>query len=162
MGNSDASQRMDTANRVIQAEPQALYRAFADGDTLMQWLPPGGMQGRALEYDFREGGRYRIELRYVGDGEAAGKSSARSDISHGRFEELVEGERIRQTVRFESDDPAFHGEMTMTWTFAPEANGTRVTVTAEHVPPGITPEDHAQGLNASLDNLAAFVQPGKA
>jgi hypothetical protein len=29
------------------------------------------MTGRALEYDFRDGGRYRIELRYD-DGTAAG------------------------------------------------------------------------------------------
>ena len=54
MGNTDASARVDSANRVIQAQPRVLYRAFADGDTLMQWLPPGDMQGRALAYDFRD------------------------------------------------------------------------------------------------------------
>ena len=33
-----------------------------------------------------------------------------------------------------------------------------VTIRAENVPPGISPEDHEAGLNSSLANLAAFVE----
>lgn len=42
------------------------------------------------------------------------------------------------------------------------AHGTLVTIRAEDVPPGIRPEDHADGMNSSLDKLAAFLsdQPG--
>jgi hypothetical protein len=46
--------------------------------------------------------------------------------------------------------------MTMTWTFtANDAGGTRVAIDATDVPPGIDPEAHQQGLDASLANLAA-------
>ena len=48
----------------IGAPAEALYAAFAEPASLMEWLPPGTMTGRALEYDFREGGRYRIALTY--------------------------------------------------------------------------------------------------
>jgi uncharacterized protein YndB with AHSA1/START domain len=152
------TRRVDAASRLIAASPDAVYRAFSDAGSLMQWLPPGDMTGRALEYEFREGGRYAIELTY-GDSTpgAAGKSRARADVSRGRFIELRPGERIRQSVVFESSDAAFAGEMIMTWAFEAQDEGTRVTVSAENVPSGITREDHDAGMRASLENLARFL-----
>ena len=46
------------------------------------------------------------------DHSAPGKTSEHADIVHGRFLELIPGERIVQLVEFESEDPAFAGEMT--------------------------------------------------
>lgn len=148
-----SSDRIDRATIDVAASPDAVYAAFTDPAVLMRWLPPDTMRGRALAYDFREGGRYRIELTYD-DADAAGKTTERTDISSGRFVALEPGARIVQTVEFESSDAAFAGEMTMTWTFTPSPRGTTVTVTAEDVPPGITAADHDAGLRASLQNLA--------
>ena len=61
-------------------------------------------------------------------------------------------------MTFESDRPEFAGEMTITWTFDGANGGTDVTVTCEHVPEGIRPEDHAEGLASSLANLARFTE----
>ena len=122
----------------------------------MKWLPPPNMTGRALEYRFQPGGRYRVELRYRDGG--AGKTTGDSDVSKGRFVELVPGRRIRQTVEFESDDEALARGMTMTWTFEPRETGTQVTVTSDGVPPEIGREDHLKGLTGSLDNLARLVE----
>lgn len=142
----------------MAATPPAIYAAFEDSTRLMQWLPPGNMSGRAISYDFQEGGRYEIELTYKGDEEGApGKTSKHADVSKGRFVELVPGARIVQSVEFESTDPAFGGEMSMTWSFEPKGAGTKVTITAENVPPGISKEDHDAGLRSSLGNLAKFV-----
>lgn len=116
------------------------------------------MTGRALEYDFRQGGRYRIELTYDGAADSsAGKTSAKTDVTTGRFVSIEPGKRIIQSVEFESADAAFAGEMTMTWTFAPAPAGTLVTVRAEKVPPGISKADHDAGLRSSLQNLARFL-----
>jgi uncharacterized protein YndB with AHSA1/START domain len=156
-GSSDR-RRSDTASRQISASPDVLYRAFVEPTTLMQWLPPAGMTGRTLEYDFRVGGRYRIELRHedaASDG--SGKTTDRTDVTKGRFIDLVPGRRITQSVEFESGDPAFAGEMTMTWSFEPTPDGAMVRVTADNVPSGISKEDHDAGLSSSLDNLARFV-----
>ena len=150
--------RSDSASRSIGATPSDVFAAFADAASLMKWLPPPGMTGRALEYDFRPGGRYRLELRYAGEQpDAPGKTTDSTDVTQGLFRELVPGRRIEQTVRFDSPDPAFAGEMTMTWTFERTPEGSRVTVTADNVPPGIGKADHDAGLRSSLDQLAAFV-----
>jgi uncharacterized protein YndB with AHSA1/START domain len=152
----DKSRRTDTASRTIAAPPEAVYRAFVDPKALMAWLPPAGMTGQALEYDFREGGRYRIELAYGSAG--SGKTTERTDISTGRFLALEQRRRIVQSVQFDSDDPAFAGEMIMTWRLDGVPEGTRVTVTADDVPSGISKADHDAGLASSLENLARFVE----
>jgi uncharacterized protein YndB with AHSA1/START domain len=153
-----AQGRTDSASLVVAARTDAVYAAFADPAALMRWLPPGGMTGRVLEYDFREGGRYRIELTYGEDAPSAGgKTTARTDVTTGRFLSLSAGARIVQSVEFESADASFAGEMIMTWTFAPSPTGTLVTVMAENVPPGISKADHDAGLRSSLENLARHV-----
>jgi uncharacterized protein YndB with AHSA1/START domain len=158
MRDSTPRRRTDSASSVIAVTPEAVYRAFADPVALMAWLPPERMSGRVLEYDFREGGRYRIELTY-GDGAAAGmgKTTARTDVTAGRFLSLAPGERIVQSVEFESEDASFAGEMIMTWSFEAAGARTRVTITAENVPPGISQADHDAGLRSSLKNLARYL-----
>lgn len=52
---------------------------------------------------------------------------------------------------FVADDPAFAGTMSMTWDVAPVDAGTRVNITADDVPEGISAEDHAVGLASSFD-----------
>ena len=151
--------RSDAATRVIGAPPDKIYQAFASAASLMEWLPPSGMSGQALEYDFREGGGYRIELRYDEKmSTESGKTTDRTDITNGRFLELLPGRRITQSVEFESSDPAFAGDMTLTWSFDTAPEGTTVTVTADNVPNGISKADHDAGLRSSLENLAAFVE----
>jgi len=150
--------RTDSASREISAPPDRVYGAFADPTALIKWLPPAGMNGRVLEYDFREGGRFRIELTYRDPPSAGGKTTARSDISSGRFLTLDAGRRIVQSVEFESADPSFAGVVTMTWTFERTPGGTRVTITADNVPAAISKADHDAGLRWSLDNLAQHLR----
>jgi uncharacterized protein YndB with AHSA1/START domain len=152
------SGRVDTASIVVATAPGDVFGAFAKPDALMAWLPPGDMTGRALEYDFRDGGRYRIELTYGKEPPQGGaKTTPGTDVTSGRFVSLESGKRIVQTVEFESTDAAFSGEMTMTWTFEAVPEGTRVTVVAENVPSGISKADHDAGLRSSLENLAKFL-----
>jgi len=48
--------------------------------------------------------------------------------------------------------------MTMTWEVTAVEAGTRVDITAEDVPDGISAEDHATGLASSLTKLAAYLE----
>lgn len=147
--------RTDRSSIVIPAARERIYAALLDPSALETWLPPDNMRGRVLEFDARPGGVFRMELTYL-DG-TRGKSAEHSDVTEVTFVELVPGERIVQRVVFDSEDPSFAGTMTMTWSLLETGDGTRVEIRADDVPPGISPEDHASGLAASLSNLASYL-----
>jgi uncharacterized protein YndB with AHSA1/START domain len=150
--------RTDTASRVIAAPPTQVYAALVDQDALAAWLPPDGMTARFERFDPRPGGSYRLVLTYVDASRAAGKATADSDIVEARYVDIVPDVRVVQAVDFVSDDPAFGGTMIMTWGVTAVEGGTRVDITADDVPDGISAEDHATGLASSLANLAALVE----
>ena len=150
--------RRDAASRIVAASPAQVYAALVDRDALEAWLPPEGMTGRFERFDPRPGGSYRLVLTYADAAGGPGKATADSDVVESRFVELVPGRRVVQEVDFVSDDPAVAGTMTMTWQVTAFDGGTRVDIIAEHVPEGISAEDHAVGLASSLANLAAFVE----
>jgi uncharacterized protein YndB with AHSA1/START domain len=153
----ESNRRVDSASRVIRASPETIYRAHLDPQALVSWLPPEGMTGRVDQFEPRVGGTYRMVLTYA-QPSAAAKTTEDSDAVQGRFVELVANRLIAQVVTFEADDPAFAGEMKITWTFMPVPEGTRVDVRCENVPRGVAPDDHAAGLASSLANLAKFCE----
>jgi uncharacterized protein YndB with AHSA1/START domain len=151
--------KIDSGSRLIRADAAAIYNAYINPADRVRWLPPTGMNGRIDIFDPRPGGQYRIVLTYdPGAQSSQGKTTEDADVVHGRFLELVPNQRTVQSVQFESDDPRFAGEMIMTWLLTPATEGTTVQTTAENVPEGISPSDHAAGFAASLANLAAFVE----
>jgi len=149
--------RTDSASRIVDATPEAVYAAMTDPAAMVVWLPPTGMRGEMLEFDLRPGGHYRMVLHYE-DPSIAGKTGENSDDVAVRFLDLVSGALVSQAVDFVSDDPAFAGTMVMNWMLRPVPEGTEVTIRAENVPSGISAEDHAEGLASSLENLAKFLE----
>lgn len=150
--------RTDTASRVIAAPPAQVYAALVDREALAAWLPPDGMTARFERFDPWPGGSYRLVLTYADASRAAGKATADSDIVEARFVDIEPDVRVVQAVDFVSDDPAFAGTMTMTWEVSAVDGRTRVDITADDVPDGISAEDHANGLASSLANLAEHVE----
>jgi uncharacterized protein YndB with AHSA1/START domain len=150
--------RTASASRVIAAPPARVFAALVDREALAAWLPPDGMTARFERFDPRPGGFYRLVLTYADASRAVGKASADSDIVEARYVDIVPGVRVVQAVDFVSDDPAFAGTMTMTWEVTAVDRGTRVDITADKVPDGISAEDHATGLASSLVNLAEHVE----
>jgi uncharacterized protein YndB with AHSA1/START domain len=155
------AKRVDSASKLIRASASAIYQAFATPDATERWLPPRGMTARMLAFAFCEGGRYRMRLTYDEPQHMPGKTAENADEVEVRFVKLVPNERIEQAVIFSSEDSAFSGEMRITWTLESVPGGTLVTVSCEDVPEGIRPEDHQAGLESTLNNLAAFAEPGR-
>lgn len=156
---SETATRVDSASRLVHAPPERIFAAFVDPEHYASWLPPEGMSATVEVFEPRPGGAYGVTLRMASpDPSRPGKSSADADIVRGRFVELVPGERIVQTAVFDSDDPAFAGEMKLTWHLTAVPGGTLVTVRCENVPNGIRPDDHEAGLSSTLKNLAAKVE----
>src|SRR3954447_3627808 len=150
--------RTDTASRVIAAPLGPVYAALVDREALATWLPPDGMTGRFERFDPGPGGSYRLILTYTDASDAPGKATADTDVVEARYVEIVEERRVVQAVDFESDDPAFAGTMIMTWEVSAVDGGTRVDITADDVPDGISAGDHAAGLASSLANLADHLE----
>ena len=150
--------RVDRASRDIAAPPDRAFAALVDQEALLAWLPPEGMTGRFERFDARPGGSYRLVLTYTDGSDSPGKSTADADVVDARYVEIVPGERVVQEIDFVSDDPAFAGTMTMTWSVTPSGEGSLIDISAADVPSGISPEDHAAGMASSLENLAAYLE----
>jgi uncharacterized protein YndB with AHSA1/START domain len=117
------------------------------------------MTGKIHEFDGRVGGGYTMSLFYPPSEQVyRGKTSEREDRFTVRFVELTPPTRIVQTASFDSEDPAFAGEMTMVVTLEERDDGTEVTILFENIPPGIGPEDNDEGTRSSLEKLARYVE----
>lgn len=153
---AEAAARVDRAGTVVAASPERVYDSLLDANALRQWLAPEGATATIEAFDGREGGGFRAVLRF--DAPVDAKSGDDVDVSRVTFVELVPNELVVQRVTFESAEERFAGDMLMTWRMQPVEAGTRVTVAASDVPPGISPADHELGLGQSLAKLAAYVE----
>src|ERR1043166_7007564 len=88
-------------HRVLATKPDKIYRAFVEADAMAKWLPPDGFTCSVQQFEAKVGGRFRMSFRNftTGMGHSFG----------GEFLELVPGERLRYTDRF--DDPNLPGEI---------------------------------------------------
>lgn len=158
MADLTDEKRVDSGSRFIKASPHTIYRAYMDPQAIAEWRPPEGMRCEILEFEPHVGGKFRMAYIYTAAHPVAGKTSEDRDIFEGRFTELIPDKRIVEVVEFESPDPAFTGEMSITTLLEPKPGGTEVTVLCENVPPGIRRDDHLEGINSSLKNLAGFTE----
>src|SRR5262249_46547235 len=86
MSEAIGGRRTDSATRVIDAPPEAIYRAFLDPEAWVKWLPPEGMTGRIYKFEPRPGGNYRMALTHRKvDRATPGKTSEGTDIVMGPF-----------------------------------------------------------------------------
>src|SRR5687768_593001 len=144
--------RRDVASRLIAASPDQVFAALVDREALTAWLPPEGMTAKFERFDPRPGGSYRLVLTYRDSAGDRGKASPDADVVEARYLEIVPGVRVVQAVDFISDDPAFGGTMIMSWEITAADGATRVDITADGVPDGISADEHAVGMASSLAN----------
>ena len=136
-------------HRVLRAKPERVYRAFLEPDAVAKWLPPYGYTCKVDHLDAKVGGTYRMSFRNFGSGNAHSFG--------GKYLELVPGERIRYTDKF--DDPNLPGEMVTTVTLKAVSCGTELSVIQEGIPAAIPAEMCYLGWQESLAQLAMLVEP---
>lgn len=135
-------------HRVLRAAPERVYRAFLDPDAMVKWLPPNGFTGRVHHMDARVGGTYKMSFTNF--------TTGKSHSFGGEYRELVPGERISYTDRF--DDPNLPGTMQATITFRKVSCGTELHITQEGIPDIIPAEACYLGWQESLALLAKLVE----
>lgn len=141
----------------VRAPRTKVYAAIIDAEAVAIWMVPSGMTSHVHTFEARPGGTFRVSLTYDAP-TGAGKSSAQTDTYHGRFVELVPGERVVQTMEFETTDPRMQGEMKTTFELVDADGGTEVIGTHENVPRGVDPSDNELGWRMALAKLAALVE----
>lgn len=135
-------------HRVLRAPPERVYRAFLTAEAMAKWLPPNGFTGKVHHLDARVGGSYRMSFTNFGTGS--------SHSFGGEYLELLPGQRIRHTDRF--DDPNLPGEMRTTIALAAVSVGTELSIVQEGIPEAIPAEACYLGWQESLMLLAKLVE----
>jgi uncharacterized protein YndB with AHSA1/START domain len=145
-----------SVSRTIPAPPEAVFSAFIDPDLLVQWQVPDTMTARIHRHDIRQGGSYEMSL-YYDDPDAPGKSGGNEDRYTATFLEFDPPRHIVETIVFTSDDSAVTQPMTMTIDLEPQGDATRVTLTFDNLPAGVSSEDNDVGTRQSLAKLAQLL-----
>lgn len=145
--------------KFIRASPQSLYRAFTSSEALEIWQAPGDMTAKVHRFDLREGGGYEMSLFYPeSEQDARGKTAGKEDRYTARFDVLDPGKRIVETIRFDTPNAEFQGEMIMEVGFEPVGKeGTQIIMVFKNIPPGVRPEDNEKGTELSLQKLEQYV-----
>ena len=136
-------------HRVLATRPEKVYRAFIESDALAKWLPPSGFTCTVDKFDANVGGTFHMAFRNF--------TTGNSHSFGGEYLELVPGERIRYTDRF--DDPNLPGTMTVTVTLKPVLVGTEIHIEQSGIPAVIPVEACYLGWQESLNQLSALVTP---
>ncbi|TYO65848.1 SRPBCC family protein [Bradyrhizobium hipponense] len=136
-------------HRVLTTTPEKIYRAFLEADALAKWLPPNGFTCTVHHLEPKVGGTFRMSFRNF--------TTSNSHAFGGEYVELVPGERLRYTDKFE--DPNLPGEIQVTVTLKKVSVGTELEVTQTGIPDVIPPEACYLGWQESLRNLARLVEP---
>ncbi|MBW7969870.1 SRPBCC family protein [Bradyrhizobium sp. BR 10289] len=136
-------------HRVLATSPLKVYRAFVEADALAKWLPPNGFTCTVHHLEPKVGGTFKMSFRNftTGNGHSFG----------GEYLELVPGERLRYTDKF--DDPNLPGTIEVSVTLKKVLVGTEVDITQSGLPEAIPVEACYLGWQESLRNLARLVEP---
>lgn len=143
-------------DREFEVPVGRLFDAFTNPEALKSWWWPQGLHSDRIDYDFREGGRYFINMKGfdIGGGGMTGQ-----------FEEIVRNKRIVMTDQFadkngrpisakEAGMPGVWPELIyITFEFESVDEGTsRFTLTQEGIP-NEAQKDCIQGWSESFDKL---------
>ena len=133
--------------RTFKAPREKVFRAWTDPEELKKWWGPEGYATPPAEVDLRVGGKYRLGMRKLPDGELFYHS--------GIYREVRPPEKLVYTWRWEAQPE--HGETLVTVEFRELRDSTEVVLTHERFPTEKARDDHNRGWSGCLDRLAKLL-----
>lgn len=139
--------------RVFDAPRHLVFHAFTKPELVKRWLlGPDGWSMPICEIDLKVGGRYRYQWRRDKDGQTM--------ATGGVFREIVAGERIVHTEKFE--EPWFEGEAVVTTRFDERDGKTTVSMTIlyekREIRDGVLKSGMERGVAKSYERLADILE----
>lgn len=161
--NSTPQSRLLEIDREFDVPVSRLFEAFKTSEALKIWWWPKELYADRVDYDFREGGKYVINMKgNVPDEHQSGGMT-------GRIEEIAENKRIVMTDSFADENgraiSAKEANMPGDWpemiyiTFDFESVGeerSRLHLSQEGIPNEMQ-KDCMQGWNESFDKLENYL-----
>ena len=136
-------------HRVLKAKPDKVYRAFLDSAAMAKWIAPYGFTCTVHHMDAIVGGTFKMSFQNF--------SSGKEHAFGGEYLDLVPGQLLRYTDKF--DDPNLAGELQVTITLKAVLCGTELNVVQSGIPEAIPVEMCYLGWQESLEQLAKLVEP---
>jgi uncharacterized protein YndB with AHSA1/START domain len=130
--------------RTFKAPRETVFRAWTDPEELKKWWGPEGYATPSAEVELRVGGKYRLGMRKLPDGEIFYLS--------GFYREVRPPDRLVYTWRWEAEPDM--GETLVTVEFREAGDSTEVVLTHEFFPTEKARNEHDRGWNGCLDRLA--------
>lgn len=118
------SDRELSITRLIDAPPEAVYRAWTEPELVERWFAPRPLTTRVIQYDARPGGAFDVVME---------SPDGRQFPSSGVFLEVSPGRRLVFTDAYAAGwVPSERPFMTAVISFEPEGGKTRYVATARH------------------------------
>lgn len=134
--------------RRFEAEREKVFQAWTEPEALKRWFGPPGYEATLVEMDLRVGGRYRVGMKKLPDGEVF--------YTHGIYREVRPPARLVYTWAWERSDMDV-GETLVTVEFLDQGAQTEVVLTHNLFPNDEGRDKHLQGWQGCLDRLADYL-----
>jgi uncharacterized protein YndB with AHSA1/START domain len=135
--------------RHLAAEPERVFAAFADPGVVARWLTPSPeIKLTVLQFDFREGGRYRFAYT-LPDGVIMRVG--------GSYRTIVRPSHIVFSWVIEPPDAHAGIESEVAVAIARDGAGTRLVIRHSRWERDDAVERHAEGWRGALDQLGAML-----
>ena len=151
MTQRSAQHGMFVIDRVYDATPERVFRAWADPQAKAKWFNPPTVMADKREFDFQAGGREQFTAR-LPDGRLFGYDS--------RYQEIVPGERIVYAYTIDFDETRISASL-VTVEITSAGEGTRLLNTEQgvYLDGGDTPASREKGTRELYDKLETLLTP---
>lgn len=159
--NSTPQSKLLKIEREFKAPVDRLFDAFTTAEAIKVWWWPKNLYADRVDYDFREGGLYLINMKGLDKGGGG---------MVGQFEEIIENKRIVMSDRFADENgkpiSAEEAKVEGVWpeliyiTLEFSSNGenaSQLNLSQQGVPNEMQ-KDCIQGWNESFDKLKKYLE----
>jgi uncharacterized protein YndB with AHSA1/START domain len=153
--DAPANEPVVKVSRTFKAPRALVWKALSEPEHVVRWWGPHGYENRAVTFEFRPGGKWRIETT-MPEGEVI--------VFYGEYREIVKPERIQQTFGFEPMPPDVYSIDTTT---LEERNGETIYRTISVLPDmaardGLLASGMEIGVREGFERLDAMLEEWKA
>ena len=135
--------------------PQQVFDAWTSKEAVGQWFGPHSHRCEVEEYEFRQGGRYRIRLIPVSEDTQCGSGSHDASVCEGEFVKIEPEKSI--VMSFTWVEGAEIGDTLLSIEFRAVKGGTQIILTHERLPDEPMRQAHQGGWQGTLECLETYL-----